>query len=201
MRPALLLLLVLPAVTARAQAPTATPSTATWGVMLGSRRVNGYGSGSDVYGSLVFQRPIGTSRHAIRVEIARDAQSRRWSYAPTCADCFQASAFDATSYGAVVNWVYERRQGHRVRPYVYFGTGVFAGRSSFRLLECPVSACQSIPFQEPREGRGVGAGTAGGLGVLVSWRAVQLTAEYRTSFIAGEGASGGNGFVFGLRKR
>ncbi len=202
MRLALLFLLSCPAVAALAQAPTPTPSGATWGVMVGGRRFHeGGGRGSDRYGSLVFQQPIGASRHAIRLEVARDAQSREWSYGPTCADCYQSSAYQAASYGAMVNWVYERRQGRRVRPYVYLGVGLFAGESSFHLRECPVSACQSMPFQEPRDGRGLGLARAGGLGVVMDWRQVLLTVEYRGAFISGDGAAGGNGFAIGIRKR
>lgn len=188
-------------VPAQAQAPTAAPIT--WGVLGGGRNTGvPYGRHSERYASLVFHRRI-AGRHSARFEVARDWHSAVNAYPEgVCDSCVTSSTTADVAWGLMVSWVYERRVGKRVRPYVYHGVGVFLGESRLQRGSCLTGTCAIGPFTRPSgvEG-GLGQGRAGGIGTTVEWRRALAFIEYRSSYIRGAGSNGASGFMLGLRVR
>ncbi|MBK8247182.1 MAG: hypothetical protein IPK85_07305 [Gemmatimonadetes bacterium] len=198
-RPIILLSVFAASALAHAQAPR-TPGV-TWGVLGGGRKLDDdVQRGTERYTALVLQRPI-APRHSLRFELARDAQSGSSSFGVTCDSCITSTRYGGTSWGAMVNWVYERRVGRQLRPYAYLGTGIFRGRSEFRPGSCPSGTCVLGAFQQPTDDAGWGQASAAGIGVTAEWRRVRAFAELRGSYIGGGGSSGANGVMFGLTIR
>jgi hypothetical protein len=198
-RPFVVVLLCGASAIVHAQAPV--PSGITWGILRGgSNPADDLSRGTERYTALVLQRPI-AQRHSVRFELARDTEAGSSSFGVTCDSCITSTRYSGASWGAMVNWVYERRVGKRVRPYVFLGFGVFHGRSEFRPGTCPAGTCVIGAFHQPSDRAGWGQASATGIGVTVEWRRARAFAELRHAGIAGGGSSGADGVMLGLRVR
>ncbi|MBK8245876.1 MAG: hypothetical protein IPK85_00460 [Gemmatimonadetes bacterium] len=198
-RPLILLSILGTATLAHAQAPV--PSAVTWGILGGgSNPADDYRRGTERYTALVLQRRV-APRHSLRFELARDTELGSSPLGVTCDHCITSTQYSGTSYGAMVNWVYERRVGKRVRPYVYYGFGIFHGSSEFRPGRCPSGTCVLGAFQQPSDDAGWGQARAAGIGVKAEWRRVHAFAELRGSYIGGGGSRGADGLIIGFSVR
>lgn len=198
-RPLILLSILGTATLAHAQVPV--PSAVTWGMLGGGRNsADDSRRGTERYTALVLQRRV-APRHSLRFELARDTERSSSSFLATCDQCITSTRYSGTSYGAMVNWVYERRVGKRVRPYVYYGFGIFRGSSEFRPGSCPSGTCVLGAFQQPTDDAGWGQARAAGIGVTAEWRHVRAFAELRGSYIGGGGSRGADGLILGFSVR